>query len=76
VGGQRIARLVEALSGLPCESLPPYTSEIACSLSMSSLDLAEARQPYPDPSPTLTLALTLSPALSLSLTPALNRTEP
>ena len=75
VGGQRIARLVEALSCLPCDSLPPYTSETACSLSMRSLEIAEARQAYPGPSPTLILTLTLTPALSLSLTPTLTLTE-
>lgn len=43
VGGQRIARLVEALSLLAGDSLPPYTSEAACSLSARSLEIAEER---------------------------------
>ena len=43
VGGQRIARLVEALSRLAGDSLSPYTSDAACSLSARSLEIAEER---------------------------------
>lgn len=43
VGGQRIARIVEALSRLPGDSLAAYTSEAAASLSTRSLEIAEQR---------------------------------
>lgn len=43
MGGSRIARLVEALLRLPCESLSSYTMDVVCSTGTRALALAEER---------------------------------